>query len=79
MRNLKRLRVLRTFKIKTNLKLKPPTSKGKVVTFLKKLFSFRVGLNHYNLEDDGHHGEVTIQERYMSIVIFRYQIQLIHK
>jgi hypothetical protein len=75
MRNLKRLRVLRTFKIKTNLKLKPPTSKGKVVTFLKKLFSFRVGLNHYNLEDDG----PTIQERYMSIVIFRYQIQLIHK
>lgn len=74
MRVVKRLRIVRTFKIRTNKKLNPIVYNNKVIRFLKKLLSFRIGVNNYKLDN----GNI-IQEKYISIVIFRYQIQLIHK
>jgi hypothetical protein len=75
MPTFKRFRVVRIFKIKTNLTINPPLLNGKIGRIFKKLLSYRVGLNHYNVMNDG----PTIQEKYISIVIFRYQIQLIYK
>lgn len=70
----KQLRIKRTFKIHTNLRISPPIpSTNKFIKFLKKTFNFKVGVNQY-VENN-----VVTQQRYMSIVLFRYQIQLIHK